>query len=76
VREGILDAGHTAARSLERWEPALVLNAEIIALTGARHAPTLATDGVRFRELFARLPTGRAASGDDALRRVLDCLNR
>jgi hypothetical protein len=29
-------------------------------------------EGVKFRELFARLPTTRAATGDDALRMVLE----
>ena len=48
VREVILDCAHTAALRLERWQTAIDLNAEIVAITEARAAPALAVARTRF----------------------------
>jgi hypothetical protein len=59
VRESILDVGSSAARSLERWEAALTLNAEIVASAEARGAPALEIARKRFNDCGPLLRLGR-----------------
>ncbi len=70
VREVILNTGCFAARNLERWEPALTLNAEVLQSTIARHAPALEQARTRFNDYCSLLRLQRYAEA----RKVLeDC---
>jgi tetratricopeptide (TPR) repeat protein len=59
VREIILDAGRSAALHLGRWETALELNAEAIAVKEARGAMALEVAKRRFNDYFPLLRLAR-----------------
>ncbi|HLZ27390.1 MAG TPA: CHAT domain-containing protein [Chloroflexota bacterium] len=59
VREVILDTGRGAAVRLQRWEQALALNTETVALTEARGAPAREVARTRFNNYSPLLRLGR-----------------
>ncbi len=67
VRELILNTGFFAARNLERWEPALALNAEILHNQTARHAPVLEQARTRFNDYYPLLRLQRYAEAREVL---------
>lgn len=70
IREELLVTGFDAARRLGRWDTALQLNAEVIALKAARHAAE--TDIARSR-FFSSGPLVRLGRYDEALAVLRDC---
>jgi hypothetical protein len=61
VRECILGVGQSATVRLGRWEAALTLNAELVAITEGRGAPALAMASARFNAHGPLLRLGRLA---------------
>lgn len=75
VREGILDAGRSAAMRLERWEDALALSTEIVVSTEARGAPPLEVARARFNDygpLLSLRRYGEARALLDACRQAFE----
>ena len=70
VRETLLDTGHAAAVSSERWETALALNAEVVKFREARGAGELVVARTRFKAYNPLLRLGRY---DDARALLQNC---
>jgi len=70
VRETLLSTGRSAAMHSKRWDAALALNAEIVAITQARDAGALELARTRFNDYFPLLRLGRTAGARTLL---LEC---
>jgi hypothetical protein len=70
VREIVLDTGRYAARNLERWEEALMVNAEQVRSKQARGATAHDVAWTRFNDYFPLLRLGEV---DEAERLLLAC---
>jgi tetratricopeptide (TPR) repeat protein len=67
AREIILETGRDAALNLERWEPALALNAEVLQSNIVRHAPALEQARTRFNDYGPLLRLQRYAEAREVL---------
>ena len=70
ARETLLDVGVVAAVQLERWEEALDLNSEQVAMLTGRGAPETDIARTRFNDYAALLELGRT---DEAIQLLREC---
>jgi tetratricopeptide (TPR) repeat protein len=68
AREGILDAGHSSALALGRWQQCLDLNAEILASKRQRGAGVHELTRTRFNDAGPLIRLGRLAEAGELLR--------